>query len=86
MLPFTMTRKFFRIYETRYGIIPTCKICECPILIGQKVYSFAQRYGKLKTKLYHEKCYEDSLIDSDDEDLDFPLYFCFEEKVRVKQK
>ena len=60
---YILSEKMSKILKAR-GIILTCKICECPILVGDEVESKQQRRGK--TKLYHKKCYEDSHIDVPD--------------------
>jgi hypothetical protein len=61
MSHYVLTEKMSKILKAR-GIILICKICGCPILVGDEVESKQQRRGK--TKLYHLKCYEDSHIDS----------------------
>lgn len=49
--------------ETR-GYLLICKICECPILVGDEVESKQQRRGK--SKLYHVKCYDKSMLETED--------------------
>jgi len=60
---YTLSEKMSKILKSR-GIILICKICCCPILVGDEVESKQQRRGK--TKLYHKKCYEDSHYDVPD--------------------
>jgi hypothetical protein len=60
---YTLSEKMNKILKAR-GIILVCKICDCPILVGDEVESKQQRRGK--TKLYHKQCYEDSHIDVPD--------------------
>jgi len=61
MSHYILTEKMSKILKAR-GILLICKICGCPILVGDEVESKQQRRGK--TKLYHKKCYEDSHIES----------------------
>ena len=60
---YTLTKKTKKIFDTR-GIPLICKICTCPIQVGQEIESKQQSRGKIK--LYHSKCYEDSHMDVPD--------------------
>lgn len=56
---YTLTEKMAKILRGR-GYTLTCKICCCPILVGDEVESKQQRRGK--TKFYHARCYDGSHI------------------------
>jgi len=71
MSRYILSKKMKKILEAR-GHNLVCKICECPILVGDLVESKQQRKGKCK--FYHAKCYDDSMFDipnGDDDDDDF---------------
>lgn len=60
MSRYHLTKKTKKMLETRgYKLI--CKICDCPILVGDEVESKQQRRGK--SKLYHATCYDKSMYD-----------------------
>lgn len=71
MSRYKMTRKIRRILEARdYELV--CKVCSCPLQIGDMIESKQQRRGK--SKLYHALCYDGSELDipngeHDDEEL-----------------
>jgi len=50
-----------KVEKRKVGLI--CKICECPLLVGEEIESKQQRRGK--SKLYHAKCYDDSHFKSE---------------------
>ena len=60
---YTLTKKLKKIFDTR-KIPLICKICDCPIQVGQEIESKQQSKGRIK--LYHSKCYDDSHIDVPD--------------------
>jgi len=64
MSRYVLTKKRKKIFEAQ-GHELICKICTCPILVGDVVESKQQRRGKVK--LYHAKCYDDSFIDIPDD-------------------
>lgn len=60
---YTLTKKLKKIFETR-RIPLVCKLCDCPIQVGEQIESKQQSKGKIK--LYHSICYDDSHIDVPD--------------------
>jgi len=46
----------------KIGLI--CKICDCPLLVGDEIESKQQRRGK--SKLYHANCYDGSFMELPD--------------------
>lgn len=65
MVRYKLSKKTKKGLETR-GFILICKICECPIQVGDWVESKAQRRGQ--SKLYHATCYDKSHFESDDDE------------------
>jgi len=60
---YVLTKKIKKILEAQdYELI--CKICSCPLLVGDKLETKQQRRGR--SKFYHAKCYDDSFYDAPD--------------------
>lgn len=63
MSRYVLTDRTKKILEAR-GYKLACKICDCPLLVGDEIESKQQRRGK--SKLYHASCYDNSFIELPD--------------------
>lgn len=60
---YVLTKKIRKILEAQdYELC--CKICFCPLQVGEMLETKQQRRGR--SKFYHAKCYDDSFIETPD--------------------
>ena len=63
MSRYVLTERTKKILEARkYKLV--CKICDCPLLVGDEIESKQQRRGM--SKLYHASCYDASFMELPD--------------------
>ncbi len=65
MARYTLTKRIFNTLKGR-GYKLVCKICDCPLQVGDWVESKPSKYRR--RKFYHAECYDESFIEVEGED------------------